>query len=165
MQLYSTKNKSITVSLKEAVFKGLPSDNGLFMPSYIPVLPFSFFENIDQYSFQEIAIEVCKALIGEDVPEEEIKKIIDDVIEYFVHPVHFFCYQGVQLSKCFHRFGAFYMNSFVLLNYHSEYFLSALSRKFEEVSTSFNFFQVYCVCTWNDIFSRLNCTSVDISNN
>ena len=82
MQLYSTKNKSITVSLKEAVFKGLPSDNGLFMPSYIPVLPFSFFENIDQYSFQEIAIEVCKALIGEDVPEEEIKKIIDDVITF-----------------------------------------------------------------------------------
>ncbi len=82
MQLYSTKNKSISVSLKEAVFKGLPSDNGLFMPSYIPVLPFSFFENIDQYSFQEIAIEVCKALIGEDVPEEEIKKIIDDVITF-----------------------------------------------------------------------------------
>lgn len=82
MQLYSTKNKSITASLKEAVFKGLPSDNGLFMPSHIPTLPASFFENIEQYSFQEIAIEVCKALIGEDVPEEEIKKIINDVITF-----------------------------------------------------------------------------------
>lgn len=82
MQLYSTKNKSITASLKEAVFKGLPSDNGLFMPSYIPVLPNSFYENIDQLSFQEIAIEVCKALIGEDVPEKEIKSIINEVINF-----------------------------------------------------------------------------------
>jgi len=82
MQLYSTKNKSITASLKEAVFKGLPSDNGLFMPSHIPTLPASFFENIEQYSFQEIAIEVCKALIGEDVPEAEIVKIINDVITF-----------------------------------------------------------------------------------
>ena len=82
MQLYSTKNKSNTASLKEAVFKGLPSDNGLFMPSHIPVLPASFFENIEHYTFQEIAIEVCKALIGDDVPETEIKKIIADVLTF-----------------------------------------------------------------------------------
>ncbi len=82
MQLYSTKNKANTASLKEAVFTGLPADNGLFMPSHIPVLPTSFFENIEQYTFQEIAIEVCKALIGEDVPEAEIKKIINDVLTF-----------------------------------------------------------------------------------
>ena len=45
------------------------------MPFEIPSLPSTFFENIDQLSFQQIAVEVCKALIGTDVPEVEIKKI------------------------------------------------------------------------------------------
>lgn len=82
MRLYSTKKSVPEVSLEEAVFKGLPSDNGLYMPLEIPQLPASFFESIDKKSFQEIAFEVSKALIGEDVPEKELKKIIDDVISF-----------------------------------------------------------------------------------
>ena len=38
MKLYSTKNPTAFVSLKEAVFKGLPDDNGLFMPDFIKKL-------------------------------------------------------------------------------------------------------------------------------
>lgn len=100
MQLYSTKNKALTATLKEAVFKGLPADNGLFMPLEIPTLPSAFFENIDQLSFQEIAIEVCKALIGTDVPEEEIKKIIADVLTFEapVLPVE----GNIQVLELFH---------------------------------------------------------------
>jgi threonine synthase len=82
MKLYSTNNRSIEVSLKEAVFKGLPSDNGLFMPVGIPVLGNDFFKKIDKLSFQEIALEVCKTVIGEDVPASELKKIVDDVITF-----------------------------------------------------------------------------------
>lgn len=84
MKLYSTKNKSHVVSLKEAVFKGLPPDNGLYMPTVIPVLTESFFQNIDQKSLQEIAYEVSKTLIGEDVPHAELKKIIDEVLTFEV---------------------------------------------------------------------------------
>ncbi|HEX8548823.1 MAG TPA: threonine synthase [Cytophagaceae bacterium] len=82
MQLYSTKNPSHKVSFKEAVFKGLPADNGLYMPTSIPKLPDSFFENIEKYSFKEIAVEVCKALIGEDIPAAVLEGIIDDVITF-----------------------------------------------------------------------------------
>jgi threonine synthase len=82
MKLYSTNNRSIEVSLKEAVFKGLPPDNGLFMPTKIPVLNDDFFKNIDQLSFQEIAFQVCNALIGEDVPADQLKMIVNDVITF-----------------------------------------------------------------------------------
>ncbi len=51
MKLYSTNNKSIEVSLKEAVFKGLPSDNGLFMPTHIPVLADDFFKKNRSVNF------------------------------------------------------------------------------------------------------------------
>jgi threonine synthase len=82
MKLYSTNKQVEEVNLEEAVFKGLPDDNGLYMPIAIPALPPSFFENIDKLSFQEIALEVCKALIGEDVEEKALEKIVHDVLSF-----------------------------------------------------------------------------------
>jgi len=63
MILYSTKTKEHKVDLKEAVLKGLPPDNGLYMPESIPKLPKSFIDNLENYSFQEIAFEVSKTLL------------------------------------------------------------------------------------------------------
>ncbi len=82
MKLYSTNRTVDEVNLKEAVFKGLPDDNGLYMPTRIPTLPASFFENMDKLSFQEIAFEVCKALIGDDVEESALKKITEDALSF-----------------------------------------------------------------------------------
>ena len=76
MRLYSTNNRSKFVSLKEAVMKGLPEDNGLFMPEVIPQLPASFFEKIREYSFKEIGFKVCKALFQSAIPEEAVRQII-----------------------------------------------------------------------------------------
>jgi len=39
MKLYSTNNTEVFFSLKEAVLKGLPDDNGLFIPQTITPLP------------------------------------------------------------------------------------------------------------------------------
>lgn len=82
MKLYSTKSPDKFVSLKEAVFKGLPEDNGLFMPSKIPVLPQSFFKNIKKYSFQSIAFEVAKRMMKGAIPEKDIKTIVEQAIDF-----------------------------------------------------------------------------------
>ena len=57
MQLYSTNNPSLRVSFQEALFKGLPDDNGLFMPLEIPLLSDGFIKSLTGLSFQEIAFE------------------------------------------------------------------------------------------------------------
>jgi threonine synthase len=88
MKLYSTKNPEAVVSLKEAVFKGLPPDNGLYMPVGIPKLPTGFFDTIEKYSFQDIAYEVCKALIGDDIPEKDLRLIVDEVLTFDAPVVH-----------------------------------------------------------------------------
>ena len=88
MKLYSTKNKNATVSLKEAVFKGLPSDNGLYMPTSIPLMSQEFFDTIDTLSFQDIAYEVSKTLIGDDIPAVDLRKIINEVITFDAPVVH-----------------------------------------------------------------------------
>lgn len=82
MRLYSTKNTATDVSFEEAVIKGLPSDNGLFMPKSIPQLPASFFENIEALSIGEIAFEVSKALLGNEIPMEILEKICHEAANF-----------------------------------------------------------------------------------
>ena len=82
MNLYSTKNRNHKVSLKEAVLKGLPPDNGLYMPEHIPELSDSFIRSLENHSFQEIAFEVSKTLIGDYIPEKDLKRIIENSITF-----------------------------------------------------------------------------------
>ncbi len=82
MQLFSTKNKEEKVSLKEAVLKGLPSDNGLFMLEEITPLPQSFFDNIENYSFQELSFEVCRTLLQGAIPDDVLREIVFEAIDF-----------------------------------------------------------------------------------
>ena len=76
MKYYSTNGKAPMATLHEAVVKGLAGDRGLYMPESIMTLPQSFFDNIDKMSFQEIAFTVAQAFFGEDVKEEDLRKIV-----------------------------------------------------------------------------------------
>jgi threonine synthase len=82
MQLYSTKNRDLQVSLKQAVFQGLPEDNGLFMPNEIPALPEDFIQNLSNYSFQEIGFQVTKTLFQGDIPDQDLRDIIENAINF-----------------------------------------------------------------------------------
>ena len=82
MKYYSTNRQSPEVSLHEAVVKGLAADRGLYMPENIKHLPESFFNNIQDMSFQEIAFEVAKAFFGEDVEETALKNIVYDTLSF-----------------------------------------------------------------------------------
>jgi len=82
MKFYSTNNINNRVSLAEAIMKSLPEDNGLYMPESIPVLPSSFFENIQHYSFSEIGFEIAKHFLHPDLSLSEIKNITDDAINF-----------------------------------------------------------------------------------
>ncbi|MFT4663705.1 MAG: threonine synthase [Polaribacter sp.] len=82
MQLYSTKNPEVLFSLKEAVLKGLPDDNGLFVPNNISALPASFFERLPELAFPELAYEVAKHLFEGSIPEPDLKEIITKSINF-----------------------------------------------------------------------------------
>ena len=82
MNYYSTNGQIKGVSLRDAVVKGLADDKGLFMPDIIKALPASFFENIENLSFQEIAYTVADAFFGEDVEADALKKIVYDTLSF-----------------------------------------------------------------------------------
>ncbi|MEI8085483.1 MAG: threonine synthase [Paludibacter sp.] len=88
MKYYSTNKKVTGVSLQDAVVKGLAEDKGLFMPDKIKALPQSFFDTIENLSFQEIAYAVADAFFGEDVEAAALKEIVYDTLNFDVPLVH-----------------------------------------------------------------------------
>lgn len=82
MKYYSTNHSVPEVSLKEAVIQGLASDNGLYMPDRIEKFSSVFFKNIHQLSFQEIGFEVAKKFFGEDIPENTLREIVYDTLQF-----------------------------------------------------------------------------------
>ncbi len=82
MKYFSTNKSVLSVSLMEAVTKGLAADNGLFMPERIEEFHPDFFKHIHQLSFQEISFEVAKKFFGEDIPEKILKKIVYDTLNF-----------------------------------------------------------------------------------
>lgn len=82
MKYYSTNGKADRATLQEAVVKGLAGDKGLYMPEVIKSLPQSFFEEIQDLTFQEVAYRVADAFFGEDVPADVLKHIVYDTLNF-----------------------------------------------------------------------------------
>ena len=84
MNYYSTNGKAPLATLQKAVVKGLAEDKGLYMPQRIKPLPQSFFDNIQNLSFQEIAYQVADCFFGEDVEADALRKIVYDTLAFDV---------------------------------------------------------------------------------
>lgn len=82
MRFCSTNKKTEPVSFKEAVLEGIADDGGLFMPTEIPKLSKDFFNNINSLSFQEISYAVARVFLGDEIPPQTLKQIIDDAINF-----------------------------------------------------------------------------------
>ena len=82
MNYYSTNGKAPEASLRKAVVKGLAEDKGLYMPQTIKRLPDSFFENIQNMTFHEVACAVADAFFGEDVETEALHRIVCDTLNF-----------------------------------------------------------------------------------
>ncbi len=82
MKYFSTNNPSQKVSFQEAVRKGLPDDNGLFLPESIPTLHASFFKELPNLSLQEIGFEVAKLFVGNEIPEADLKALVFEVLSF-----------------------------------------------------------------------------------
>ncbi|PUB34827.1 L-threonine synthase [Elizabethkingia sp. YR214] len=89
MKYYSTRGKH-SVNIQQAVLNGLADDGGLYMPAYIPQLPASFFENIENKSLPEIGFEVAKLFLEDSVPNGILKEMIDEVLNFEIPvvPIH-----------------------------------------------------------------------------
>ena len=82
MKYYSTNHKAPLASLQQTVEQGLAPDRGLYMPERLNLLPNTFFEHIEEMSFQELSFEVARALFGEDVNHNDLQRIVYDTLNF-----------------------------------------------------------------------------------
>jgi threonine synthase len=89
MLYYSTNLQSPAVSLREAVMRGLADDGGLYLPESVPVMTPSFFKSIGKLTHNEVALEVARAFLEDDVPEDVLEGIINESLDFMIPLKHF----------------------------------------------------------------------------
>ena len=82
MRYYSLNNSSPLSSFKKAVQNGIAPDRGLYFPEKITPISKDFIKNISDYSNEEIAYEVIKQFIGDEIPDTNLKEIIKKTISF-----------------------------------------------------------------------------------
>jgi threonine synthase len=88
MKFYSTNNKSLRASLKEAVLTGMPADKGLYMPVSIPKVSDRFMKNLPSLSFSELAFEPARHFVDGEINKRELKDLVEDAFPFDAPLVH-----------------------------------------------------------------------------
>jgi threonine synthase len=101
MLFHSTNGKIRNVAFPAAIENGLARDGGLYMPDSMPPLPTAFFKNISEMSLREIGYVVCNTLLGDLISSSDIKKLIDDSLNYPV-PMRPIGESGLLVAELFH---------------------------------------------------------------
>ncbi len=79
MIYFSTNRQAPEANFREALFKSLPSDNGLYFPKEIPDLSDIPFKGL---SLQEIGYEVLKPFVGDSLSNEQLLQIVYDALNF-----------------------------------------------------------------------------------
>lgn len=82
MNYYNIQHKDEVVSFKDATIKGLGRDKGLFVPERIPVLPISFFEEIEQLSDKEVATTALYPYVEGSMRREQLSQLLEEVFTF-----------------------------------------------------------------------------------
>jgi threonine synthase len=82
MRYYSLNKNAPLVDFREATIRGLAPDKGLYFPEQIPKLGKEFIQKIDNYSDQEIAFRVIQPYVENVIPENELRRIVEETINF-----------------------------------------------------------------------------------
>ncbi|WP_080237572.1 threonine synthase [Spirosoma rigui] len=82
MRFYSTNSPQQTVSAQEALFHSLPADKGLYMPTPLPNLGASFFNDIADLSLADIGFALSKALFGDEISAVDLEELTQQAFPF-----------------------------------------------------------------------------------
>jgi len=82
MLFYSLNNNSIKNDFREAAILGQAPDKGLYFPEHIPVLSTQFFKEINNYSKEEVALQVIRPYVGDAIPGNVLERIVEETIQF-----------------------------------------------------------------------------------
>ncbi|PZR08336.1 MAG: threonine synthase [Flavobacterium psychrophilum] len=82
MKYYSLNNHTIKSSFAAAALTGIAPDKGLYFPESIPQLEQEFITTIEHYSNTEIALKAITPFIGEEIPQDILRNIVEETLSF-----------------------------------------------------------------------------------
>ena len=99
MKFYSTNNKDRSSTFKEALFKGMPSDKGLYMPETIPDLSKYLRQDLN-LTIQEVGFLIASKFIDNELSNNDLYDIIETSITFDAPNKHI--YDSIFCLELFH---------------------------------------------------------------
>jgi threonine synthase len=85
MKYISTRGSAPVLDFEEAVLAGLASDGGLYVPEQLPNFSAEQIASWSSLSYPELAFEVMHPFIGDALPVDEQKRLIEETYAEFRH--------------------------------------------------------------------------------
>ncbi len=85
MKYISTRGLAPVLSFEEAVLTGLASDGGLYVPEQIPEFSTEEIASWSGLTYEELAFKVMQPFIGDEVPAEDLRRLINHTYAGFRH--------------------------------------------------------------------------------
>ncbi len=82
MKYLSTRADKTPYNLKQAAFKGLAADGGLFMPERIPQVDMNIVMAKAEKSFPEMAYYVASLFFGDDMSEADLQDVVKNAFTF-----------------------------------------------------------------------------------
>ncbi|KJZ39030.1 threonine synthase [Pseudomonas fluorescens] len=92
MRYVSTRNSAVQVNFEKVVLSGIAEDGGLFVPLELPLFEPRDIANWSTLPYDELAYRVISPLVGEAIPEADLKRVLKEAGSDFSHrslaPLH-----------------------------------------------------------------------------
>ncbi|WP_045522201.1 threonine synthase [Neobacillus niacini] len=86
MNFVSTRGNVSKIGFIDTVLMGLANDGGLLVPEKIPQIPAEKLEVMSKLTYQELAFEIFSYYIDGEIPDNELKSLIEKSYATFRHP-------------------------------------------------------------------------------
>ena len=86
MKFISTRGNVSEIGFIDTVLMGLANDGGLLVPEKIPQIPAEKLQAMSQLTYQELAYEIFSYYVDGEIPENELKELIEKSYATFRHP-------------------------------------------------------------------------------
>lgn len=86
MAYISTRGQVAPIGFIDAVLMGLADDGGLLVPQQIPQLSAETLRQWQGLSYQDLALELFSLYVGDEIPRDDLKQLVDDSYGTFRDP-------------------------------------------------------------------------------
>jgi threonine synthase len=85
MRYISTRGQVSPIGFTDAILMGLADDGGLLVPEHIPQVSDATLKQWQRLTYPELALEVFSLYMNDEIPREDLKKLVDDSYTTFRH--------------------------------------------------------------------------------